>query len=115
MTVDPLLHLLEDHWTSDFIAPEDREDLPGDVKADGTVDPYPDWTPETSFVIAGPLPGGPVRPGEDRRPKFRYTDQARRWAAKKYGPLLEGGRNLEPPGSSRWAFRVRRPAPKEGT
>jgi hypothetical protein len=112
VTVDPLNQLLEDEWTSDWILPEDREDAVGDVKADGSTDPYRDWSPATSFVIAGPLPDGPVRPGEERRPRFRYVEQARRWATKKYGPLLEGGRNLEPPGSMRWAFRVRRPEAK---
>jgi hypothetical protein len=95
------------------VDPEDPEDFPDAALPDDTREPYPDWTAENSFVIAGPLANHPARtPSEESRRKPGVA-VARAWALKKYGQLFEGGRNLELVGSGRYAFRVRRPAKQE--
>lgn len=82
---------------------------------------YPNWDSATTFVISGVFSnprgqegGFKPRPGEEGR-MMTNVASARAWAEAKYGRLHHNGRNLERPGSGRWAFRVDRPTAKEGT
>jgi hypothetical protein len=82
--------------------PPTLDDSPDDLA--GREIEYPDWTPETSFVVSGPLPGSDT-PG-----RVFYWDEAEWWVNVTYGrPIqkIEGTRG-------RWAFRVRKPGTPGG-
>lgn len=66
---------------------------------------YQDWSPETSFVISGPLPGWPGRGREFTR------EQATRWVHRTYRVVFPIPAKLTP---GRWAFRVLRPTAPGG-
>jgi hypothetical protein len=61
---------------------------------------YPDWDPNTTFVISGRLPG-PSGWGPGR---MFYWDEARWWVTETYGGYVHELKGTQ----GRWAFRVRK-------